>query len=172
MGLRPGCKCLESVCVRDMREVLCNFSGSPGGAIRTAHRSDRLFDILEVSCGTVTLTIGGQRPDRQLDVSICSIFSFQPRNLTTTPCTLPNCNNCNCLEDPCLRSLRDKLNFYRGNGQVINIKSIGTITVDSVKVVEVRDGIVVVKDALNPNQQNEYVSLCLIESLEIPLPPV
>ncbi len=161
MNVRPACKCLETVSVRDMREVLSNFRNSPGD-IQTITRSKAVLNFSDISCGTVTANLpndGGQ-----LDIAICYIFSYRPLMVNTSTCVRPKCKNCSCIEDPCVISIRERLELHKENNQLLNVYSTGLNSITRVNVIEVRDGVATFKE---PGVKNViFVSLWLIESLE------
>ncbi|MEY8351234.1 hypothetical protein AALF16_23740 [Bacillus cereus] len=165
MSVRPACKCLETVSVRDMREVLSDFRNSPG-AIQTFVRSHAVLNFSNVSCGSVTANLpndGGQ-----LDCAICFIFSYRPlvNSSTCVPrkCVPRKCKNCRCFEDPCVISIRERLESHKENNQLLNVYSTGLNSITRVNVIEVWDGVAVLKE---PGVEDViFVSLSLIESLE------
>ncbi len=158
------CECTEIISVRDMREVLSNFRNSPSD-IQTVNRSNAVLNFSNVSCGSVTANLpndGGQ-----LDLAICFIFSYRPltNSSTCVPSTCaPTCNNCRCLVDTCVISIRKRLKLHKKNKQLLNVHSVGLQSINRVKVIDVRDGIAVLKE---PGVEDViFVSISLIESLE------
>lgn len=163
MGVKSACNCncLETVSVRDMRKVLSNFRNSSGD-IQTIVRSNAVLNFSDISCGTVTANLpndGGQ-----LDLAICFIFSYRPLISNPSTCIRPKCENCHCIEDTCVISIRKRLKLHKKNNQLLNVYSTGLNSITRVNVIEVHDGVAVFKE---PGVENViFVSLGLIESLE------
>ncbi|QPQ31263.1 hypothetical protein [Lysinibacillus sp. JNUCC 51] len=157
-----ACKCLETVSVRDMREVLSKYRNSPGD-IQTVTRRNTVLKFSDVSCGTVTANLPNNC--EQIDFEICFIFSYSPLKGNPSTFVPPNCNNCRCIVDTCVISMRERLKLHKKNNQLLNVNSIGLNSITRVNVIEVREGVAVFKE---PGAENViFVSLSLIESLEL-----
>lgn len=157
---KQDCECIENISVRDMRKVLYNFRNSPGD-IQTVNRSNAVLNFSNVSCGSVTANLpndGGQ-----LDCAICFIFSYRPLTNSST-CVPSTCNNCRCLVDTCVISIRKRLKLHKKNKQLLNVYSVGLQSINRVKVIDVWDGVAVLKE---PGVKDViFVSISLIEKLE------